>query len=384
MWVSRVFPAVCFLIGMTGVVSPAHGQVITRNETAFSVERFAPSPGAATYWAAEDGDVLPHLSLALAATGSLMTRPLVLSNLFTDDQPTTPVRTRLGFDLMAAVGFFDRFQLGVALPVVAAQEGDRLQGIDLDERSLEPIAFGDVRLHGKMRFLGRLGGYGPSVALSLAMTLTTGDSMHFAGEKGSVFEPRLIGAWKFPRGSLAVNLGARLRRESVVLLSPARPHGNELVMAIAGEFIVPGLARDHLTAVAEYTRVRGGSAAMSNVRGPSPREFRFGGRWRLRNGTAVGAAVGRGTSPDEVGSPNWRVMATVHYNTKPASDLDRDGVVDARDACRLVPEDRDGFLDSDGCPDPDNDGDTVLDEDDECPTQREDLDQFQDLDGCPE
>jgi outer membrane protein OmpA-like peptidoglycan-associated protein len=65
-------------------------------------------------------------------------------------------------------------------------------------------------------------------------------------------------------------------------------------------------------------------------------------------------------------------------------DRDHDGVPDGRDACPLAAEDRDGFRDNDGCPDPDNDGDGVADGADSCPYTAEDHDGFEDRDGCPE
>ena len=60
---------------------------------------------------------------------------------------------------------------------------------------------------------------------------------------------------------------------------------------------------------------------------------------------------------------------------KPA-DTDGDGVVDKDDKCVEQAEDKDGFEDSDGCPDADNDGDGVLDSDDKCPNEAEDKDDF--------
>jgi len=48
-------------------------------------------------------------------------------------------------------------------------------------------------------------------------------------------------------------------------------------------------------------------------------------------------------------------------------DTDGDGIVDSKDQCILEPEDVDGYLDDDGCPDPDNDGDTIPDLEDFCP-----------------
>ena len=97
-------------------------------------------------------------------------------------------------------------------------------------------------------------------------------------------------------------------------------------------------------------------------------------------------------------------------------DTDGDGIPDAEDACPDRAEDRDGFEDSDGCPEPDNDADGVLDGNDKCPLtpgplsnqgcpedapkdsdgdgipdnldkcrdQPEDLDGFEDSDGCPD
>lgn len=55
-----------------------------------------------------------------------------------------------------------------------------------------------------------------------------------------------------------------------------------------------------------------------------------------------------------------------------------------RDLCPGEPEDKDGFEDDDGCPDPDNDEDGILDEKDNCPDQAEDFDKFEDEDGCPD
>jgi outer membrane protein OmpA-like peptidoglycan-associated protein len=98
------------------------------------------------------------------------------------------------------------------------------------------------------------------------------------------------------------------------------------------------------------------------------------------------------------------------------TDNDSDSVLDKDDPCPDQSEDKDGFQDEDGCPEPDNDNDGVLDTNDKCPMavgvldnqgcpqeapkdrdgdgivdpqdkcadQSEDKDGFQDEDGCPE
>jgi OmpA-OmpF porin, OOP family len=65
-------------------------------------------------------------------------------------------------------------------------------------------------------------------------------------------------------------------------------------------------------------------------------------------------------------------------------DSDGDGVMNPDDACVDDPEDKDGFEDSDGCPELDNDGDRIPDEMDQCPLEPEDADGYEDKDGCPE
>jgi outer membrane protein OmpA-like peptidoglycan-associated protein len=65
-------------------------------------------------------------------------------------------------------------------------------------------------------------------------------------------------------------------------------------------------------------------------------------------------------------------------------DTDGDHIFDSRDQCILEPEDVDGYLDQDGCPEPDNDADGIPDSVDKCPNQPEDFDGFQDEDGCPD
>jgi outer membrane protein OmpA-like peptidoglycan-associated protein len=65
-------------------------------------------------------------------------------------------------------------------------------------------------------------------------------------------------------------------------------------------------------------------------------------------------------------------------------DRDGDGIPDDVDKCPDEPEDKDGFEDEDGCPDPDNDKDGIPDVVDKCPNEPETVNGFQDEDGCPD
>jgi outer membrane protein OmpA-like peptidoglycan-associated protein len=100
------------------------------------------------------------------------------------------------------------------------------------------------------------------------------------------------------------------------------------------------------------------------------------------------------------GGPDWEVLLSAYIGLgaeqpappppppapKPVvdEDPDKDGIVGAADKCPNQAEDKDGFEDEDGCPDPDNDKDGILDKDDKCPNEAEDKDGFEDDDGCPD
>lgn len=77
---------------------------------------------------------------------------------------------------------------------------------------------------------------------------------------------------------------------------------------------------------------------------------------------------------------NKAAQPTQPSGTKPppTTDRDGDGVLDANDKCPDLPEDKDGFEDSDGCPESDNDGDGVIDAQDRCPSES-----ARTPDGCP-
>ncbi len=68
----------------------------------------------------------------------------------------------------------------------------------------------------------------------------------------------------------------------------------------------------------------------------------------------------------------------------PETDNDQDGIENDADTCPDDAEDKDSFEDEDGCPDLDNDKDGIDDDHDKCPNEAEDRDSFEDEDGCPD
>jgi hypothetical protein len=126
-----------------------------------------------------------------------------------------------------------------------------------------------------------------------------------------------------------------------------------------------------------------------------------GVRVQLTTSASVGVAAGRGLTSD-LGAPDLRGVLSFAFtpSARPLpplhrpeaapvfdptqEDTDYDRLNDAVDKCPNAREDKDGFQDEDGCPDPDNDGDGVLDTADKCSDKVEDKDGFEDDDGCPD
>lgn len=72
---------------------------------------------------------------------------------------------------------------------------------------------------------------------------------------------------------------------------------------------------------------------------------RFGDSWVLRAGAGTGLTAG-------IGAPDFRAVMTFGYEPPLVRDSDEDGLLDSEDACKDEPEDMDGWMDTDGCPDP--------------------------------
>lgn len=80
-----------------------------------------------------------------------------------------------------------------------------------------------------------------------------------------------------------------------------------------------------------------------------------------RDGAGSAASSSSSASADEAPVAAGALSGT--------ADADADGVLDAYDSCVNEPEDKDGFQDGDGCPDPDNDEDGTPDASDACPDE---------------
>ncbi len=379
--------AALVVAALAGSATAASAQRAPASEPAFSVERFTPAPGSALWIGVEDADVPAAGRWVVTGSTWIASRPIVLRALSTGAESTEPVRLRWGQEVAVARGLGARYLVGLAVPA-ALQWGDRLAGIGLSEAPLARAVLGDLRLHGRARVVGAPGAPGLAAAVAVALTVPTGDDGDFAGEAGAVLAWGLRAGYRTGDVAITGGAGLRLRTEEVVLLSPARPHGNELTASLGAAVRLAPLGRqfgggDRAWAMVEVEAALGDDAG-KGARGPSPAEARIGVRADVAHCWSVALAGGGGFTRDEVGSPGYRLIAQLTFHQDPIHDRDGDGVRDGQDACWTEREDRDGHDDWDGCPELDDDGDGVEDRFDRCPRQPEDRDGYRDADGCPD
>jgi len=339
----------------------------------FNGQRFVPAAGAAGAFMVERPVVPLHLGFGVGLFTNYAWNPVVVREQGTGNVLSTPLRHALSFNLLGSIGLFDFLEIALDLPIHALYTGDSVGGLSAGG------GVGDLRLDPKFAWwVGRSRAVQIYLGGDLPITFPTGSDEAMRGAGGVTIEPRFLFGIGQPRWSVVANLGfrSRLSRMTVDTIGAF-----ELTYGLAGTFgLLTGVVPLDLQA-----ELVGGFQPTSNTTS-APLEL-LGGVviWPHRE-VALYAALGPGLTGG-VGTPDLRCLIGVRWAHRVPgrdrfTDSDGDGVPDYRDDCRYQPEDRDGFQDEDGCPDPDNDHDGIPDDLDECPTQPEEP--GGNRDGCPD
>jgi OOP family OmpA-OmpF porin len=289
---------------------------------------------------------------------------------------TVPVRHQLSADLAFGIGLGQRLGLGLTLPAVLYQTGDPAPE---SESELPASALGDLALVARATLVpqGTLGGTGFSVLARLAFP--TGNPDAYVGEDQITSELRLLFELGVLGSSLRATAGARIRENERTFAGETFGHDLPFGLAVVVKPQTLGWDREGTWLLA--LDVHGAVALTPSFAAPdqSPVALAFAARRSF--GDAFGTLGVELPIGGAIGEPLVRPYLAVGIAPR-AHDADADDIPDARDQCAELAEDRDGFEDSDGCPDFDNDGDGVPDGEDRCPRELEDLDEHADQDGC--
>lgn len=276
----------------------------------------------------------------------------------------------------------DRLELAVDLPFTLFQQDNfqllRDQGVDTP--GVASFGLGDLRL---LPRLGILSQESAPVGLALVteLRLPTGDDQSFLGERSVVFAPQVSVERQIGPVAVLGQAGVRLRKPGQFFNLYV---GNEATFGAGAIVNLPdvwrltqfkALGEVHLATPLEDPFTFENADSLK-----TPFELLAGVRARVAPRWGAELHIGRGLGLESgYGREAFRLLASVRYQYE-AADRDADGIPDDEDACPDDPEDRDGFEDSDGCPDPDNDKDGVLDVDDKCPDKPGPVE----FEGCPD
>jgi OmpA-OmpF porin, OOP family len=369
---------------IAGLAAPAAAQSVV--EPTFSVQRFQPAPGPRNFLMTRGARVDGRNSWSAGGLIHYAFEPLTVESCVSDDaddcsdadaratREVKVVENLLTADLMGSFTPAPMVQLGLRIPVAWIKG----QGLDArgsaDEDGLEAIGVGDVEVEAKLRAAGN-----PRdpmvVGVAVSATAPIGYQIakdEYLGDKTPTGGVRLIVDGLSGPLSYAVNVGGLLRGEGQLGSTKV---GSELRYSAGVGYQVGPVFRAVVDAF--------GSTRFSGESGENPLEAVIAAQIQPL-GFPAQFTVGAGTGLiDALGVPTVRGMLGVVYVNEFRDD-DRDGIQDDNDQCPSVAEDKDGYEDSDGCPDGDNDLDTIPDSADKCPSQAEDQDGFDDADGCPD
>jgi uncharacterized repeat protein (TIGR01451 family) len=380
----------------------------------FGVERFQLSSDRDGLFDVEWADVRGDMAVSAALWAGIANDPLVIYEGQPGNRVGSLVANRMGGSLSASISPNHWLQLGFDLPLVVYQNRPGSSVLGAME-SLHSFGTGNLHLIPKLVVLHQADhgvslAFVPTIILP---THSTSDA--YFDDRGFGFAPEAVLSRRWTGWRASVDAGYHARRRAQFLNQVVDdelfahagagyqfadrggpPVGVDLTLSGATAARAPfqNINEDHLETLAGAT-------------------YDFTGDAQLFAGAGVGLRKGYGT-PDWRGLVGLRMgFGRSHEPAPKPPELDRDGdgIPDVADRCPDQPEDRDGFEDQDGCPDPDNDKDGVLDRDDRCinepglaalrgcpdrdgdgipdiddrcPDQPEDKDGFEDTDGCPD
>jgi outer membrane protein OmpA-like peptidoglycan-associated protein len=331
------------------------------------------------------------------------------SMFFTHDQirtaTTIPLSNRIGVQIFGAIGVTDWLELGLNVPVLAYQDG---------ATTLSSAGLANPWVHAKF---GLLGATKPvSLGIDLGVGIPVGSSSAL-GNGGFEFAPKVQVGKVFTDFQLGAEVGLLYR--PTVDFGVNEKLGSQIWLAGMVTSVNTSGPRGEFTlrVTAPLTGSAPGVEGLLGLRWPvGPVEIfgaagpGFGG---LPGNESIRAYLGLAFGNAPMTQPACVEGRDYVIADCPELDRDGDGVKNGVDRAPLDAEDKDGFQDEDGVPDPDNDNDGVLDVDDKCPNvagprenhgcpdvdtdkdgivdrldkcpnEPEDKDGFQDEDGCPD
>lgn len=289
---------------------------------------------------------------------------------------------RLDGHAIFAYQLHERIELSGSIPLTLFQGSnfDLLRDQGFPQESPAAVALSDARAQGRFLVLNQ-DTFPIGLAGILEVRAPIGNDQAFTGARSFVVAPRAAIERRFGPLRILGNLGYRFRAPGQFLNLYV---GNDFHASAGIIYALPDYENvTGLEILAEMHMATPMNAPFTFEQADSlksPWELMVGTRAHLFKAWGAELSVARGIGLQSgYGREAFRVIAGVRYDFS-HSDKDGDGITDESDLCIDQPEDKDGFEDGDGCPDPDNDEDGILDGEDKCPLEPG----IKEMQGCPD
>ena len=171
----------------------------------FDLQPFHPAATSGGLFSLEGTAIGAHLRPRAGIQLSYQHDPLIYERWEASD--VEAVRSRINGELLISMGFFNRAELGLALPAVLYQSGEEM-GQESGPRS---AGLGDMRVIPKLRLLGR-GPTGFSLAALAGIRVPTARGDSLAGA-GIAVDPELVASFRQGNLSLHALAGFHYQKE---------------------------------------------------------------------------------------------------------------------------------------------------------------------------
>ncbi len=342
-------------------------------EGRFDAQIFRPSAAPRDLVMIQKSEVIGHMSPVFGFYSDISIDPLAIASITTGKE-ISAVGARLQITGLAGVGFYDWFDITLAMPFVGYQTSDNLRQLG-SEGSVSPTALGDLRFNTKIAipYFNRKEKAKSGVGLAVTgnLNLPTGDQNAFASDGAVTGGFGAIADYRF-------NFGLLVSANGGLWLRPDRQFAGTKV----GDMANFGLGAEM------YVVQRWGWSVLGGVFGhvslskfpdsPAqvPAEALLAMRFQTDSGFTftVGGAFGANCG---FGAPVFRAFGGIMWtpaNSREQAEInriksidsedpDKDNVTGAADKC----PDKAGTVENGGCPDEDEDKDGTIDRDDKCP-----------------
>jgi OmpA-OmpF porin, OOP family len=338
----------------------------------FAIDGFDPSERGSDWFSVESLDLRGHLRPAVGVVMDGAYRPLVIAT--GDKVEESVVRNQIFGHVGASVVLWNDLRIGFNLPIAVFQDGNQgvIGGVTYAPPSTASV--GDLRLGADLRLAGT---YGDEFTLAVGtrVYVPSGQRDNYTGDGAIRLDGRLEAAGDLGVFTYAARIGAEYRNLSDTIAG--NPLGSQLLFGAALGFRLIDHAFVFGPEVYGATIISNSDAVFGT--GSTPVDALLGAHYTFLRDFRLGGGGGLGLTHG-LGSPIARWMASIEWAPaipkarpappaappEPPPDRDRDGVVDAQDACPDVPGVKTDDPKTNGCPS-DRDKDGIADTADACP-----------------